>query len=36
MNVPDGLFYTKDHEWIKIEDGLGTIGITDLCPRCFR
>ena len=29
MNVPDGLFYTKDHEWIKIEDGLGTIGITD-------
>lgn len=29
MNIPDGLFYTKDHEWIKIEDGLGTIGITD-------
>jgi glycine cleavage system H protein len=29
MNVPDGLFYTKEHEWIKIEDNLGTIGITD-------
>lgn len=29
MNVPDGLFYTKEHEWIRIEDNLGTIGITD-------
>lgn len=29
MNVPDGLLYTKEHEWIRIEDNLGTIGITD-------
>ena len=25
---PEGLHYTKEHEWIKVEDGEGTIGIT--------
>ena len=29
MNIPKNLFYTKDHEWIKIENGIATIGITD-------
>lgn len=29
MNIPAELKYTKDHEWIKIEDDLITIGITD-------
>jgi len=29
MNIPDGLQYTKDHEWIKIEGAVATIGITD-------
>lgn len=29
MNIPDGLKYTKDHEWIKIEGKTATIGITD-------
>lgn len=29
MNIPDGLQYTKDHEWIKIEGTIATIGITD-------
>ncbi|MFA6079265.1 MAG: glycine cleavage system protein GcvH [Candidatus Omnitrophota bacterium] len=29
MSVPEGLFYTKEHEWIKIEGKIGTIGITD-------
>ena len=29
MNIPEKLSYTKDHEWIKIEDNVGTIGITD-------
>jgi len=23
------LYYTKDHEWISVEDGVGTIGITE-------
>lgn len=29
MNIPEGLKYTKDHEWIKIEGSKATIGITD-------
>ena len=29
MNVPNDLKYTKDHEWIKFEDDVATIGITD-------
>ena len=29
MNIPAELKYTKDHEWIKIEGNIGTIGITD-------
>ncbi len=29
MNIPDGLHYTKDHEWIKIEGKTATVGITD-------
>lgn len=29
MNTPAGLKYTKEHEWIKIEGNVGTIGITD-------
>jgi len=29
MNIPSDLKYTKDHEWIKIENDIATIGITD-------
>ena len=29
MNVPDDLYYSSDHEWIRIEDGRFRIGITD-------
>jgi glycine cleavage system H protein len=29
MNIPEGLQYTKDHEWIKIEGAKATVGITD-------
>ena len=29
MNIPEGLKYTKDHEWIKIEGTTATIGITE-------
>lgn len=28
MNIPAELKYTKDHEWIKIEGDIATIGIT--------
>jgi glycine cleavage system H protein len=29
MNIPDNLKYTIDHEWVKIEDDIATIGITE-------
>jgi glycine cleavage system H protein len=29
MNIPDNLLYTKDHEWIKLDGTVATIGITD-------
>lgn len=29
MKIPEDLKYTKDHEWIKIENNIATIGITD-------
>ncbi len=29
MHYPDELKYTKDHEWIRVEGNIGTIGITD-------
>jgi glycine cleavage system H protein len=31
--VPDGLKYTKDHEWAKIEGAVATIGVTDHAQR---
>ena len=29
MNAPSELKYTKDHEWVRIEGNIATIGITD-------
>lgn len=29
MNIPSDLKYTKDHEWVKMEGDIATIGITD-------
>ncbi|MEP0368755.1 MAG: glycine cleavage system protein GcvH [Cyclobacteriaceae bacterium] len=29
MNVPGDLFYTEDHEWVRIEGDEAYIGITD-------
>lgn len=29
MNIPSELKYTKDHEWVRIEGDIATIGITD-------
>jgi len=29
MNFPEGLKYTNDHEWVKIEGNTATIGVTD-------
>jgi glycine cleavage system H protein len=29
MNIPAELKYTKDHEWVKIEGDIATVGITE-------
>ena len=29
MNVPSELKYTKDHEWVKVDGDVATIGVTD-------
>ena len=29
MNIPENLLYTKDHEWVRIEGDIATVGITD-------
>ena len=29
MNIPAELKYTKDHEWVRIEGDIATVGITD-------
>jgi glycine cleavage system H protein len=29
MNVPENLLYTDEHEWVKIDNAIATIGITD-------
>jgi glycine cleavage system H protein len=29
MHFPDNLKYSKDHEWIRVEDNTGIVGITD-------
>ena len=33
MNFPENLRYTKDHEWIKLDGDIATIGITDFAQR---
>lgn len=29
MNVPEDLKYTNDHEWVRVEGDVATVGITD-------
>lgn len=29
MNIPSELKYTKDHEWVRLEGDIATVGITD-------
>ena len=30
---PDDLLYTKEHEWIRMSDNVGTVGITDFATK---
>ncbi len=29
MNIPEGLKYTREHEWVKVENNVAVVGITD-------
>ena len=29
MNIPSNLKYSKDHEWVKVDGNIATVGITD-------
>ena len=33
MNIPQELKYTKDHEWVKIEGNIATVGVTDFAQK---
>jgi len=33
MNFPAELKYTKDHEWVRVEGNVATIGITDFAQK---
>lgn len=35
MNVPDNHFYTKDHEWVRIEGKTAYVGITDYAAHAL-
>ncbi len=32
-NIPEDLHYSRDHEWIRVEGDVGTIGITDYAQQ---
>ncbi len=33
MNFPQELKYTKDHEWVRIDGDVATVGITDFAQK---
>ena len=33
MNIPSDLLYSNDHEWVKLDGEIATIGITDFAQR---
>jgi len=33
MDTPDDLYYTDDHEWLRLDDGTATVGITDFAQE---
>ncbi|HEX8638658.1 MAG TPA: glycine cleavage system protein GcvH [Pyrinomonadaceae bacterium] len=34
-NIPENLRYSKDHEWVKVEDDVATVGITDYAQHAL-
>jgi glycine cleavage system H protein len=35
-NIPDALYYSKEHEWIRVEDEIAVIGITDYAQKSLH
>jgi glycine cleavage system H protein len=35
MKLPEGYLFTKEHEWVHIEDNVATIGITDFAQEAL-
>ena len=35
MSYPDRFKYTKDHEWVRVDGDVGTIGVTDHAQRAL-
>ena len=33
MNFPEDLLYTPEHEWVRIQDGMAIVGITDFAQK---
>jgi glycine cleavage system H protein len=33
MNIPENLYYTNDHEWIKVDGNTGVVGVTDFAQH---
>ncbi|HEX8071792.1 MAG TPA: glycine cleavage system protein GcvH [Pyrinomonadaceae bacterium] len=34
-NIPEDLHYSRDHEWIRVEGDVGTVGITDHAQKAL-
>jgi len=35
MNIPEQLLYTEQHEWLKVDGDVGTIGISDFAQHAL-
>ena len=35
-DIPDDLYYSKEHEWVRIEDETATVGITDYAQKSLH
>jgi len=33
MNIPENLYYTKDHEWIRVTGNEGIVGVTEFAQQ---
>ena len=33
MNIPSDILYSNDHEWVKLDEDIATIGITDFAQQ---